>query len=276
MLFMSELTERQLREKMYYEQYANMFDTNQTIDFSPIEGPMFEKERRPWNSYWRTYELAVDTFLEKSGSGELNLLDFGCGPGDNSLRFNRIGYNVTGFDISETNVANCKELFAKNNAINTGKFLVSTAENIKLSENSFDIVVGIDILHHVDIKKAMLEIKKLLKPGGTAVFREPVEVSFLDWLRNIKLIKALVPNSASLEHHITEDERKLNCRDFKDIQEVFPNIKIERALILSRLDRFIRNEKSQGASILERIDFLMRIIPGYSRLGGGAVIILKK
>jgi 2-polyprenyl-3-methyl-5-hydroxy-6-metoxy-1,4-benzoquinol methylase len=274
---MSKLTERQLREKNYYEQYANKFDTNQTIDFSPIEGPMFEKERRPWNSYWRTYELAVDTFLEKNGSGVLTLLDFGCGPGDNALRFNRIGYDVTGFDISETNVANCKKLFEKNNVTSLGHFFVSTAEDIKLTENYFDIVVGIDILHHVDITKAMLEIKKLLKTGGTAVFREPVEVSFLDWIRNTKFVKAFIPNSASLEHHITEDERKLNYRDFSDIKEVFPNIRIERTLILSRLDRFIRNEKSQGPSILERIDFfLMKIIPGYSLLGGGAVIILKK
>jgi 2-polyprenyl-3-methyl-5-hydroxy-6-metoxy-1,4-benzoquinol methylase len=274
---MSELSERQLREKKYYEQYANMFDTNQTIDFSPIEGPLFEKERRPWNSYWRTYELAVDTYIQKKETGKLSLLDFGCGPGDNSLRFNRIGYNVTGFDISETNVANCKKLFEKNNVTSPNSFFVSTAEDIKLPANSFDIVVGIDILHHVDIKKAMREIKKLLKPDGIAVFREPVEVSFLDWIRNTKLIKALVPNSVSLEHHITEDERKLNYRDFSDIQNIFPAMKIERTLILSRLDRFIRNEKSQGPSILERIDFiLMKFIPGFSLLGGGAVIILKK
>jgi len=274
---MSELSERQLREKKYYEQYANKFDLNQSIDFAPIEGPMFEKERRPWNSYWRTYELAVDNFLNKKKNDALTLLDFGCGPGDNSLRFSRIGYKVTGFDISETNVANCRKLFEKNNAASRAEFFVSTAENIKLNDAAYDIVVGIDILHHVDIKRAMHEIKRILKTDGIAVFREPVEVSFLDWIRNTKWIKVLVPNSASLEHHITEDERKLNVRDFDEIKAVFPQMKIERTLILSRLDRFIRSDKSQGPSILERIDyFLMKCIPGYALLGGGAVIILKK
>jgi 2-polyprenyl-3-methyl-5-hydroxy-6-metoxy-1,4-benzoquinol methylase len=274
---MSELSERQLREKKYYDQYANKFDTNQTIDFSPIEGPLFEKERRPWNSYWRTYELAVDHFLQNKEARELKLLDFGCGPGDNSLRFNRIGYSVTGFDISETNISNCKKLFEKNNVPSENNFFVSTAEDIKLKEDSFDIVVGIDILHHIDIKKAMLEIRKLLKTGGIAVFREPVEVSFLDWIRNTKLVRFFVPNSVSLEHHITEDERKLNYNDFEEIQTVFPEMKIERTLILSRLDRFYRNEKSTSVSILERIDYcLIKIIPGYELLGGGAVIILKK
>jgi ubiquinone/menaquinone biosynthesis C-methylase UbiE len=274
---MPDLSERQLREKMYYEQYAHTFDVNQTIDFSPIEGPMFEKERRPWNSYWRTYEIPVDCFLKKQNKESLHLLDFGCGPGDNSLRFSRIGYKVTGFDISESNIDNCVKLFEKNDVKEKGKFFVSTAESLSLSDQSFDVIVGIDILHHVDIKKAMLEVRRLLKNDGVAIFREPVEVNFLDWIRNTSLVRFFVPNSASLENHITEDERKLNQMDFQNIKQVFPRMVIERSLILSRFDKFVRSNHSKSASMLERIDyFLTRIIPGYSKLGGGAVIILRK
>lgn len=273
---MTELSARQLREKEYYEQYASKFDVNQTIDFAPIEGPLLGKERRPWNSYWRTYELPVEYFLNNNGNKNFELLDLGCGPGDNSLRFSRIGYKVTGFDISASNIENCKKLFEQNNCSDRGHFLVSVAEKLEFKNESFEVVAGVDILHHIDIPKTMREVKRILKPGGVAVFREPVEVPFLDWIRNTAIVRFFVPNAASLDAHITEDERKLNINDFKNIQEVFPDMVIERSLILSRFDKFLRRN-SKGASFLEQVDyFLIKIIPGYALLGGGAVIILKK
>jgi len=88
------LTERQKREQSYYNQFAEMFTLNENIDFSPILG----KERRPWNSYWYIYQLA-----EEAAAGKVSpkLLDFGSGPGENALRFAKLGYEVEGFDISE-------------------------------------------------------------------------------------------------------------------------------------------------------------------------------
>jgi ubiquinone/menaquinone biosynthesis C-methylase UbiE len=273
---MTDLSERQLREKEYYEQYAAKFDVGQTIDFSPIEGPLLGRERRPWNSYWRTYEIPVDYYLNNNGNKNFELLDLGCGPGDNSLRFSRIGYKVTGFDISSSNIENCKKLFEKNQCADRGHFLVSIAEKLEFQDASFDIVAGIDILHHVDIPKTMKEVERVLRPGGIAVFREPVEVPFLDWIRNTRLVRFFVPNAASLEAHITEDERKLNEFDFKVINEIFPLMTIERSLILARFDKFIP-KNSKSASLFEKVDyFFTKIIPGFSLLGGGAVIILKK
>jgi len=273
---MSTMSERQLREKEYYEKYAHSFNLNEDIDFSPIEGPLLERERRPWNSYWRTYEVPID-FFKNLNNQKATLLDFGCGPGDNSLRFSRIGYYVIGFDISEANIENCKKLFAKNNQSEKATFLVSVAESLPFEDESFNVVSGIDILHHVDIPVAIKEVRRVLKSGGIAIFREPIEVPFLDFIRNTRLVKFFVPNEASLENHITEDERKLNINDFKALEKEFPNISIERSLILSRFDKFLRSKNNKKASILEKIDYLLcKIIPFYSQLGGAAVIILKK
>lgn len=156
---MSNLTERQIREKNYYEAFALNFNINQHIDFSPVEGPLFERERRPWNSYWRAYELPVDYFTQQKNES-LNLLDFGCGPGDNALRFSRVGYHVTGFDICEENIKTCHKLFSLNNCEDKGRFVVCPAEDLPFTDDSFDVVVGIDILHHVDIPAAMWEVKR--------------------------------------------------------------------------------------------------------------------
>lgn len=274
----TELSERQKREKEYYESFAQSFDLDQEVDFAPIRDQISGTEVRPWNSYWRTYQLPIISFKEKKDStSEQCLLDFGCGPGDNGLRLSTIGYKVTGFDISEANVNLANKLFERNGVADRGQFVVSTAEKLEFADDSFDMVVGFDILHHVDIPVAMKEVHRVLKKGGRGVFREPIEVPFLDWIRNSWPVRQLVPNSASLENHITEDERKLNSVDFEIIRSVFPNTKVERSLILSRFDKFIRKPGAKNASWLEKIDYaLMKIIPGYKYLGGASVIIVEK
>lgn len=272
------LSERQLREKEYYSKYAQMFDLNKAIDFSPIEGPLLNKERRPWNSYWRTYELPIDLILKANKADKnanVTLLDFGCGPGDNSLRFSSAGFKVSGFDISEENIKNCNKLFELNKS--TGNFLVSPAESLPFKDSEFDVVIGIDILHHVDINESMKELKRVLKDNAIAIFREPVEVPLLDKIRNTKLVKYFFPNEMSLENHITEDERKLNGEDFKIILKHFPKTTVERSLILSRFDKFIRTSERKDASFLEKLDYrITKIIPQWGELGGAAVIKIRK
>lgn len=278
LLAQPDLSERQKREKKYYESYAQNFDVNKEIDFAPIRDQVSGKQYRPWNSYWRTYQLPIISFNEnKVNQKEQYLLDFGCGPGDNGLRLASIGYKVVGFDISESNVDLANKLFLKNNKEDRGKFIVSTAEKLDLEDESFDLVVGIDILHHVDIPSSLNEVKRVLKKGGKAIFREPIEVPLLDIIRNSWPLRTLVPNTPSLESHITEDERKLNNYDLKIIKSLFPNTKIERSLIFSRLDKFIRSPGDKSASFLERVDyFLTKIIPGFKYLGGAAVIVVEK
>lgn len=272
---MHSLTERQIREKTYYEKYAGLFDLNQDIDFSPVEGPLLGTERRPWNSYWLTYELPVNFIRTKTHP--LKLLDFGCGPGENALRFTRAGFHVTGFDICEKNIGVCKKLFEKNKCANQGEFVVSVAEKLPFQSESFDVIVGIDILHHVDISQSMQEIKRVLRKDGLAIFREPVDVPFFEWIRNTKLVKTFFPNTPSLEAHITEDERKLNQIDFAMIKEHFPDMKIKRSLVFSRFDKLFRTGHDKSVSFLEVMDhWLIKIFPFFSKFGGASVIILKK
>lgn len=273
---MQQLTERQIREKQYYDQFAVKHAINEHIDFAPVEGPLLNKERRPWNSYWRTYEVAVDMASKlKTQAYQPTLLDFGCGAGDNSIRFSRAGFKITGFDISENNIKSCKQLFEKNNI--EADFRVTVAEALPFTNETFDMVAGIDILHHVDIPTSIREVRRVLKKNGVAVFREPLEATLFDSIRNTSLVLKFFPNTASLEAHITEDERKLNSNDLQALKEVFPDMRIERSLVIARFDRFFRKLSDPKPSLLEKIDYnISRFIPFYSKMGGAAVIILKK
>jgi len=261
-------TERQLREIRFYEDYANQALTTE-ICFDPIAG----SERRPWNSYWRTYELAK----ERYESGARVLLDFCCGSGATSLVFAKIGYDVHGFDITPANIEIARKLSEKHGLTAKTHFSVQPAEKTSFASGSFDVIAGIDVLHHIEIEPAMRECRRVLKDGGIAIFREPVETPAFDALRNSSPVKKLFPKGRSLERHITEDEKKLNAGDMAVIRRHFPSMKLERFTFLSRLDPFVRRNGSKGPSLLERVDHaLFRKMPSLGRMGGGVVIKLKK
>lgn len=268
---MTTLTDRQLREKDYYNQFAQGFDLESLkVDLSPVLGPLSGNEARPWNSYWSMYSCAVEEYTEGA-----KILDFGSGPGENALRFARIGYEVQGFDISEANVELAKKLFQKHNA--NGDFCVSSAEALPYKDNSFELIAGIDILHHIDIPKGLAECKRVLKPGGKAFFREPVEAPLLDSIRNTWPLILIAPKQASFELHITEDERKLNHFDEEEIQRIFPKLKKRPYLLFARLDRFIRRDNNPNPSFLEKLDHkLFQAFPFLQKFCGAVIYEVEK
>lgn len=261
------MTDRQKREREFYEEYARR-NTPTKINFESIEG----NEKRPFNSYWRFIEIVQANFKSK----EQRLLDFGCGTGFYSILFAKIGYQVFGFDITPGNIAIAKSLAEKYGVEENTNFSVSIAETVDYPNEYFDVVAGINILHHVDIKKSLTECMRVLKQGGIAMFHEPVRAPVFDTVRETKFGTWLVPKKASFERHITEDERKLNSQDLKLLRSFGSECTFERFLLLSRLDRFIRGVKP-GPSFLEQVDFrLFRWIPFIRSFGGECLIILKK
>lgn len=261
-------TERQIREKEFYNQYVSSFDMDREVDLSPVKG----NECRQWNSYWMVYHLAQWNF--RSGA---RLLDFGSGPGDNAIRFSEIGYDVEGFDICENNVDVSRKLFQKYGRTHKGNFKVSVAESLPYPDDHFDFVAGIDILHHVDIAQSLKECRRVLKKGGLAVFREPVEAPLLDRIRESQLVQVFFPKTKSLDLHITEDERKLNEVDMNVIRAIFPTVRFYHFILLARFDKFFRKGSDPSPSLLERLDrALMGLFPVLKHLSGARIIVLEK
>lgn len=262
------LTQRQIRELEFYQEYSER-NASSEVCFDSILG----KETRPWNSYWRVAEIAREHF----SSEDQKLLDFGCGTGESSVLFSRIGYEVFGFDLSPNNISIAGRRARKYGVDGRTHFSVSVAEELDYPTESFDLVAGTDILHHVDIGRALAETLRVLKKGGLAIFHEPIRAPLFDRLRETAFGTWLVPRKASLDHHITEDERKLTKSDLEIIRTFDPDFRVQRFLLFSRLDRFIRNPISQGPSFLEKLDFqLFKLLPFLKNYGGIVVIVLRK
>lgn len=257
----SGLTPRQQREREYYNEYSQK-QKGARVNLNPISG----KESRPWNPYWHLFALVKERF--RPGS---RLLDFGCGWGDNSAIFAHIGYQVEGFDISEGNLDVARQLAEKEGLANQVHFSVQRAESLNYPDGEFDVIAGVDILHHVEISSAIGECRRVLREGGVAFFIEPLSNPLVDAIRNTRFVRRLWPNEASFERHITCDERKLTAKDLELIGRIFPRHRIDRFRILSRLEVLFH-----ASMTLEKLDYRCRFVPFYGWLAGTIVLTMEK
>jgi 2-polyprenyl-3-methyl-5-hydroxy-6-metoxy-1,4-benzoquinol methylase len=257
-----ELSPRQRREREFYTQFAAQAPDE--ISFDTVRGD----ESRPENPYWFVPQAVVRRFTRPGQ----RLLDFGCGPGLYSVLFASVGYEVHGFDIAPANVAHARRLAERYGVADRTHLSVGMAEALDHADDSIDVVVGVDILHHVDIGRAMREVRRVLKPGGVAIFREPVAAPLFDALRNTRVVRAFWPNSASLDRHTTEDERKLSAADLRTIRELFPDTETRYFRLFSRLTRLGVSQRP-----LERADQrLLRALPALGRYCGTVVLTCPK
>jgi Methylase involved in ubiquinone/menaquinone biosynthesis len=133
------------------------------------------------------YPLEYAYHLLGDARGKL-VLDYGCGDGIHSLTLARRGARVQSLDISPDLIDVARQRL-RLNGVDTGvEFVTGSAHEIPLPDESVDVVFGIAILHHLDLALSSREVHRVLKPGGRAIFQEPVRNS-----RFIKTIRRLIP-----------------------------------------------------------------------------------
>lgn len=145
-----------LAQVLYHDWEAQTYDEKWSISFDE-----------------RCIEYARDRFVAVAGDKGWpysKSLEIGAGTGFFSLNLKLAGVIEEGTvtDISPRMVD-----VAKKNAANLG-FMVdgeaADAEKLPFEDNSFDIVIGHAVIHHIpDVEKAFDEMFRVLKPGGRVV-----------------------------------------------------------------------------------------------------------
>lgn len=100
-----------------------------------------------------------------------HVLDLASGTGDPAITLaTRVGPNgrVTATDLSESMLAVARE---NARGLQNVSFRVADAQSLPFEDASFDAVTcRLGIMYFVDLSKALREIRRVLKPGGRAVF----------------------------------------------------------------------------------------------------------
>ncbi len=151
------------------------------------------------------------------------VLEYGCGNyGDLSLKLDKTGACVTAVDLSGESMRSTYRVLKEHRLLDQVTPLKMDCEVLCFADASFDLVVGRAILHHLRLELALPEIKRVLKPGGRALFIEPMGTNpFLN------LYRRLTPNSR------TEDEHPLTNADFALLAKYFPQLSHREFNLLS-------------------------------------------
>lgn len=142
----------------------------------------------------------------------LHVLEYGCGPGDIAFAAAAEGAIAHGIDISPVAIDQARAHAAE--AAGQVAFSVENAEKTSFADASFDRIGGSGILHHLDLRRAYCESARLLKPGGRAVFLEP--------LGHNPLINAYRNRTPLLR---TEDEHPLLRADVHECAKYFSQVR---------------------------------------------------
>lgn len=141
-----------------------------------------------------------------------DVLDYGCGWGDSSLKYYNNGANVTGIDVSEKFIKSAVMKFQSIGCeADRYRFIKMDAHALDFSDESFDFIVGDGILHHLDAKIALSEIYRVLKPDGRVILFEPLAGHPL-----LKIFRLLTPNARTI------DEAPLTGEDLNDFSNAHP------------------------------------------------------
>ncbi|MGC2238035.1 MAG: class I SAM-dependent methyltransferase [Pyrinomonadaceae bacterium] len=158
------------------------------------------------------YPLEYAYYLLGDARGK-TVLDYGCGSGDNTVLVAEHGARVIGVDISPELIELAEKRLEAHNLRDAAEFRVGSAHELPLEDESIDVVFGMAILHHLDLKLASKEVFRVLKKGGRAIFLEPVRNSkFVKFVRN--LIPYEQPDLSPFERPLTDAELKDFAAEF--------------------------------------------------------------
>lgn len=77
-----------------------------------------------------------------------NILDFGCGTGELTVRMNTLGFQVTGLDTHEKHLALVR-ILAEENQLSKDIFILNRSTRLLFNDNRFDIVTMFSVLEHL-------------------------------------------------------------------------------------------------------------------------------
>jgi SAM-dependent methyltransferase len=181
-------------------------------------------------------------------------LDFGCGHGMGAVVLARRGARVTAFDLSPGYLAEARARASANGV--AVDFVQADGERLPFADGFFDRIWGNAVLHHLDLDRAGGELRRVLRPGGVAVFCEP-------WGENplLNLARRRLPYPGKER---TPDEEPLRMRQVRQLQRHFPALEMEGFQFFSMVRRVIRRPRLIRA--LERGDAaLLKRFPGLRR-----------
>ena len=155
----------------------------------------FDEVADDWNNkVWAKDKDFASAIVDFAGlRGDEIALYVGVGTGEIATRFNVEVMN--GLDVS-------KNMLSQNKVLKKHRLIVGSVNDIPYLDNTFDFVFARNLLKHVqNPTKAIGEMKRVLKPGGTAMTAESCVLFDIDKVLPNFCVRTVEPDHNSFQTH---------------------------------------------------------------------------
>jgi len=218
---------------------------------SPSGAPTTEDVRDYWNRH--IHDLGVSTqtpgtpgffadldqyhfeklhhllrLIDFDAYGGKRVLDVGCGAGIDLMRFARGGAIVVGVDLCSAAIELARANFTQQGL--SADLREADGQQLPFPDDTFDLVFAHGVVQYTpDGRSLVAECRRVLKPGGEAVFQVYNRISWLNALSKVMKVP--------LEHEDAPVLRKYSASEFRDLLRGFREVRVveERFPVKSRL-----------------------------------------
>jgi SAM-dependent methyltransferase len=209
-------------------------------------------------------ERRCDMMLDAMELGRpVSILEIGCGLGSNAyFMASKTGMEVLGVDLCRPFIEEAQRRYPLPNL--SFKALDFNRPD-DLTAGQYDYVVGNGILHHLyqDLDKALLNIRRLLKPGGKLIFFEPnVSNPYVFLIFRVPPLRKVA--------HLEPDEMAFSKWYAMDVlrNAGFGNIHVEfKDFLLPGIPEFLIQPSITAGRMLERLPLLRTLSQSLLILG---------
>jgi ubiquinone/menaquinone biosynthesis C-methylase UbiE len=255
----SEPEARKVEEAEFHDKLRGLYETDP-------ERYGYYTSNKKFYSVVRSSNEFYFKWLRENATGK-RLLDFGCGSGLHTIQIARFAGHVTGIDISPEAVRLAQEKAEAAGLTSKTTFTVMDAEALEFGPGSFDVVSVSGVLHHMDLDAALNQIRRVLVPGGKAIF--------LEALSNNPIIHAYRRRTPHLRT-AWETEHILRFEDSEKMRKYFKHVDV-RAFHLAVLAAVPLRKTAAfepARKALDAVDSVILRVPGIRRQGWMACFLL--
>jgi SAM-dependent methyltransferase len=205
--------------------YWNRHIHDLDITSHPVGSPAFFSDLDQYH-FEKLHHLP--RLIDFNAYGGKFVLDVGCGAGTDLVRFAKGGAIVTGVDISSSAIQLARTNFAHHGL--AADLREADGEHLPFADDTFDLVYAHGVVQYTPDGRALVEeCRRVLKPGGEAVFQVYNRISWLNALSTLMKVP--------LEHEDAPVLRKYSAAEFRRLLTGFRGIRIveERFPVKSRL-----------------------------------------
>jgi SAM-dependent methyltransferase len=161
--------------------------------------------------------------VDFDGYSGKRVLDVGCGAGTDLVRFAKGGALVRGVDISPSAVALARQNFSQQGL--EADLREADGEHLPYADGTFDLVFAHGVVQYTPNSRALVEeCRRVLKPGGDAIFQVYNRISWLNALSKVMKVPLEHEDAPVLGRYSASEFRAMltGFREIRIVEERFP------------------------------------------------------